>query len=52
MQPEKLASFGRAAYFLLTALRRFPKKMWLFEPANQWSIHKTILHLADSEASA
>jgi hypothetical protein len=53
MQPEKLASFGRAPYSLLTALRQFPKKMWLFEPAsNQWSIHKTILHLADSEASA
>jgi len=53
MQPEKLESFGRAPYCLLTALRQFPKKMWLFEPApNRWSIHKTILHLADSEAGA
>ena len=53
MQPEKLESFGRAPYCLLTALRQFPKKMWLFEPApNRWSIHKTTLHLADSEASA
>ena len=53
MQPEKLASFGRAPYLLLAALKQFPKRMWLFEPApNRWSIHKTILHLADSEASA
>ena len=52
MQPEKLESFGRAPYCLLTALRQFPKKMWLFEPApDRWSIHKTILHLADSEAN-
>src|SRR5215469_15185242 len=53
MQPEKLESFGRAPYCLVTALREFPKKMWQFEPApDRWSIHKTILHLADSEASA
>lgn len=53
MQPEKLESFGRAPYCLLRALRQFPRKMWLFEPApDRWSIHKTILHLADSEASA
>jgi hypothetical protein len=53
MQPEKLESFSRAPYYLLTALRQFPKKMWLFEPTpDRWSIHKTILHLADSEASA
>jgi hypothetical protein len=53
IQPEKLESFGRAPYFLLTALKQFPRKMWLFEPApNQWCIHKIILHLADSEANA
>jgi hypothetical protein len=53
IQSEKLESFGRAPYFLLTALKQFPRKMWLFEPApNRWSIHKIILHLADSEANA
>ena len=53
IQPEKLESFGRAPYFLLTALKQFPRKMWLFEPApNQWCIHKIILHLADVEANA
>jgi len=38
---------------LFAALRQFPKKMWLYECApHLWSIHKTILHLADTEASA
>jgi hypothetical protein len=51
IRPEKLESFARAPAFLLNALRQFPKKMWLFEPApSHWSIHKTILHLADTEA--
>ena len=53
LRPEKLESFGRAPAFLHNALRQFPKKMWLYEPApDRWSIHKTILHLADTEASA
>jgi hypothetical protein len=53
VRPEKLEYFGRAPAFLFAVLRQFPKKMWLFEPApDRWSIHQTILHLADSEASA
>jgi DinB superfamily len=52
VQPQNLESFGRAPFFLIAALRQFPKKMWLFEPGpGRWSIHKTILHLADTEAS-
>jgi uncharacterized damage-inducible protein DinB len=52
IRPEKLESFGRAPAFLFNALRQFPKKMWLFEPApSRWSIHKIILHLADTEVS-
>jgi uncharacterized damage-inducible protein DinB len=52
IRPEKLESFGRAPDALFNALRQFPKKMWLFEPApSRWSIHKTILHLADTEVS-
>lgn len=48
-----LESFGRAPALLSTALRQFPKKMWLHKPVpERWSIHEIILHLADSEASA
>jgi DinB superfamily len=50
---QKLESFGRAPELLAAALRQFPRKMWLYKPApNHWSIHETILHLADSEANA
>jgi DinB superfamily len=50
---QKLESFGCAPALLSAALRRFPKKMWLYKPTpERWSIHETILHLADSEASA
>ena len=50
---RKLESFGCAPALLSAALRRFPKKMWLYKPTpERWSIHETILHLADSEASA
>ena len=50
---QKLESFGSAPAHLSAALRPFPKKMWLYKPASErWSIHETILHLADSEASA
>src|ERR1700730_4164575 len=50
---QKLESFGRAPALLYAALRQFPKKMWIYKPANErWSIHEIILHLADSEASA
>jgi hypothetical protein len=50
---HKLESFGSAPAQLSAALRQFPKKMWLYEPTTErWSIHETILHLADSEASA
>ena len=50
---QKLESFGSAPALLSGALRRFPKKMWLYKPTpERWSIHETILHLADSEASA
>jgi hypothetical protein len=50
---QKLESFGCAPGLLAAALRRFPKKMWLYKPTpERWSIHETILHLADSEASA
>lgn len=47
----QLDSFGRAPHQLMTALRQFPKRMWLYKPSpERWSIHEIILHLADSEA--
>ncbi|MGB0035676.1 MAG: DinB family protein [Candidatus Acidiferrales bacterium] len=50
---QKLESFGRAPALLSIALRQFPKKMWLYKPSpERWSIHETILHLADSEATS
>ncbi|MGB7024682.1 MAG: DinB family protein [Candidatus Acidiferrales bacterium] len=57
MQPqgrqEKLEAFGRGPAFLSEALRKCPKKMWLYRPStDRWSIHEIILHLADSEAEA
>jgi hypothetical protein len=46
-----LEAFGRGPEVLGEALRKCPRKMWLFRPAqNRWSIHEIILHLADSEA--
>lgn len=55
MEPQgrqkKLEAFGHAPTLLSEALRRCPKKMWLYRPvADRWSIHEIILHLADSEA--
>jgi hypothetical protein len=48
-----LESFGRSPALLSSALRGFPRKMWLHKPsAERWSIHEIILHLADSEASS
>ncbi|HUJ31592.1 MAG TPA: DinB family protein [Candidatus Acidoferrum sp.] len=50
---QMLESFGRAPALLSTALRHFPKKMWLYKPfPERWSIHEIILHLADSEANS
>jgi hypothetical protein len=49
---KMLESFGRSPALLSAALRRFPRRMWLYKPSSQrWSIHEIILHLADSEAS-
>jgi len=50
---QKLESFGRAPAMLSAALRKFPKKMWLYKVSpDRWSIHEIILHLADTEANA
>jgi DinB superfamily len=50
---RKLESYGAAPGQLARALRQFPKKMWMYKVSpDRWSIHETILHLADNEANA
>lgn len=47
-----LDSYGNAPVILCSALRGFPKKMWLYKPSpDRWSIHECLLHFADSEAN-
>ena len=49
---QTLESFGRGPALLCAAVRKFPRKMWLFKASQErWSIHEIILHLADREAS-
>jgi hypothetical protein len=46
-----LESFGSAPAMLEDALRRFPRKMWLYKTSpDQPSIHDMVWYLADSEA--
>lgn len=53
LRQQMVDLFGRGPALLTEALRRCPKKMWLYRPAPQrWSTHEIILHLADSEAYA
>lgn len=48
---KELEVFGRGPVLLTEALRKCPRKMWLYRPSHdRWSIHEIILHLADSEA--
>jgi hypothetical protein len=49
---QKIESYGRAYEKLQAALQRFPAEMWQFKPADGWSIHEIIVHLADSEANS
>lgn len=48
---KELEAFARGPVLLAEALRKCPRKMWLYRPSqDRWSIHEIILHLADSEA--
>ena len=50
---QKIESYGHAYQKLIEALREFPGEMWQFRPApDQWTIHETIIHIADSEANS
>jgi|SRR5579859_699618 len=49
----KIESYGQAHHELVTALGQFPAAMWQFKPdADRWSIHETVVHIADSEANS
>jgi hypothetical protein len=57
MMPEErninIQSYGTAYQRLLSALQRFPVKMWQFRPTpDRWTIHEIIIHIADSEANS
>src|SRR5580692_6450777 len=50
---QQLGSFARGPALLAVALRRFPRRMWLYKPSpEKWSIHEIILHLADREVGS
>jgi hypothetical protein len=50
---RRIESYGGAHDILVNAVREFPKEMWQFKPApNRWSIHETVVHIADSEANS
>jgi hypothetical protein len=50
---QKIDLYGHAHTLLVEGLQRFPKEMWKFKPSPQaWSIHETIVHIADSEANS
>lgn len=50
---RKIEAYGHAGVLLREGLKTLPREMWLFKPApEQWSIHETIVHIADSEANS
>lgn len=50
---EKIKSYAHAYDRLEAALVDFPKEMWDYRPdENDWTIHETLIHIADSEANS
>ena len=50
---QKIESYGRGYEQLVDGLKRFPKEMWQFKSApDSWSVHETLVHIADSEANS
>ncbi len=47
---QYIQEYGRGFDVLTHALAQIPRASWEFKPAsNQWSVHETIIHMADSE---
>ncbi len=49
---QKIASYGKAYDTLVEGLKKYPQDMWHFKPAQGWSIHQILIHIADSEANS
>jgi len=50
---SKIERYGDGYRLLAKALDDIPREAWKFKPSNHdWSIHETIIHLADSETNA
>ncbi|HZQ08072.1 MAG TPA: DinB family protein [Anaerolineae bacterium] len=47
---QTIQEYGRGFDLLTDALAQIPRPAWEFKPASdQWSVHETIIHMADSE---
>lgn len=47
---QRIQEYGRGFDLLTDALTEIPREAWDFKPApDQWSIHETLIHMADSE---
>jgi hypothetical protein len=45
--------YGQGFELLAEALKSVPREMWKYKPApNEWSVHETLIHLADAETNA
>src|ERR1700690_556879 len=48
---QKVEEYGRGFDLFNATLNQIPHEAWEFKPApNEWSIHETIIHMADSES--
>jgi uncharacterized damage-inducible protein DinB len=48
---EMIEEYGRGYDLLMAALAQVPREAWEFRPApGEWSIHETVIHMADSES--
>ncbi|HEY4691505.1 MAG TPA: DinB family protein [Anaerolineae bacterium] len=50
---QMIESYGSAHARLIDALKEFPREMWPYRsPADPWSIHDIVVHIADSETNS
>jgi hypothetical protein len=49
----RIEFYGKGYQLLAEALKAIPRRAWKFKPApGEWSIHETLIHLADAEMNA
>ncbi len=50
---SRIKTYGAAYEELTAALERYPRDMWQYRsPAEAWTIHEIVVHIADSEANS